>query len=189
MCRVEKPFASINKVFFCELELNVHIQAANDSPQLPRAISIQAEGKRLLEKHAIAPPAARLCWGDSDKRPQAQLRGLLLGFKNNSTTHSQFLILVITTRRPTSELTGRGDYIQHFESIRQVVKRAARAPVQRVVPCTCDHSSVLGRMRRASVVMIKRLNETWGRSTTTPEGCPSQSKPQHALPAFSKHRH
>jgi hypothetical protein len=30
--------------------------------QLRRAISIQAEGARLLEKHAIAPSAARLCW-------------------------------------------------------------------------------------------------------------------------------
>src|SRR5687767_5059293 len=30
--------------------------------QLRRAISIQAEGIRLLEKHAIAPSAARLCW-------------------------------------------------------------------------------------------------------------------------------
>jgi len=31
-------------------------------PLLRRAISIQAEGKVLLEKHAIAPSAARLCW-------------------------------------------------------------------------------------------------------------------------------
>jgi len=29
--------------------------------QLRRAITIQAEGIRLLEKHAIAPSAARLC--------------------------------------------------------------------------------------------------------------------------------
>jgi hypothetical protein len=34
----------------------------NDGLQLWRAISIQAEGTRLLEKHAIAPSAARLCW-------------------------------------------------------------------------------------------------------------------------------
>jgi hypothetical protein len=29
--------------------------------QLRRAISIQAKGKKLLEKHAVAPSAARLC--------------------------------------------------------------------------------------------------------------------------------
>jgi hypothetical protein len=34
----------------------------NDGLQLRRAISIQPEGKRLLEKHAIAPSAARLCY-------------------------------------------------------------------------------------------------------------------------------
>jgi hypothetical protein len=33
----------------------------NDCLQLRRAISIQAERKKLLEKHAIAPSAARLC--------------------------------------------------------------------------------------------------------------------------------
>ena len=33
----------------------------NTVSQLRRAISIRAEGKRLLEKHAIAPSAARLC--------------------------------------------------------------------------------------------------------------------------------
>jgi hypothetical protein len=35
---------------------------ANDGLQLRRAITIQAEGMRLLEKHAIAPSAARLCY-------------------------------------------------------------------------------------------------------------------------------
>jgi hypothetical protein len=34
----------------------------NDGLQLRRAISIQAEGTKLLEKDAIAPSAARLCW-------------------------------------------------------------------------------------------------------------------------------
>jgi hypothetical protein len=34
---------------------------SNAALQLRRAISIQAEGKKLLEKHAIAPSAARLC--------------------------------------------------------------------------------------------------------------------------------
>ena len=34
----------------------------NAGLQLRRAISIRAEGKKLLEKHAIAPSAARLCW-------------------------------------------------------------------------------------------------------------------------------
>jgi hypothetical protein len=34
----------------------------NDGLQLRRAITIQAEGKKLFEKHAIAPSAARLCW-------------------------------------------------------------------------------------------------------------------------------
>jgi hypothetical protein len=33
----------------------------NAGLQLRRAICIQAEGTRLLEKHAIAPSAARLC--------------------------------------------------------------------------------------------------------------------------------
>src|SRR6185503_3735386 len=44
-------------------------EAGNDRLQLRRAISIQAEGKKLLEKHAIAPSAARLCW----MRPQQKL--------------------------------------------------------------------------------------------------------------------
>jgi hypothetical protein len=34
----------------------------NAGLQLRRAISIQAEGKKLLEKHAVAPSAARLCY-------------------------------------------------------------------------------------------------------------------------------
>jgi hypothetical protein len=34
---------------------------SNGGLQLRRAISIRAEGKKLLEKHAIAPSAARLC--------------------------------------------------------------------------------------------------------------------------------
>jgi hypothetical protein len=34
----------------------------NAGLQLRRAISIQAEGRKLLEKHAIAPSAARLCY-------------------------------------------------------------------------------------------------------------------------------
>jgi len=38
------------------------MEAANDGLQLRRAISIQAEGTGLFEKHAIAPSAARLCW-------------------------------------------------------------------------------------------------------------------------------
>ncbi|HUC20424.1 MAG TPA: hypothetical protein VMR98_02935, partial [Candidatus Polarisedimenticolaceae bacterium] len=37
-------------------------EAANAGLQLRRAISIQAEGIRLLEDHAIAPSAARLCY-------------------------------------------------------------------------------------------------------------------------------
>jgi hypothetical protein len=37
-------------------------QPSNGGLQLRRAISIQAEGTRLLEKDAIAPSAARLCW-------------------------------------------------------------------------------------------------------------------------------
>jgi hypothetical protein len=38
------------------------VKPPNAGLQLRRAISIQAEGKKLLEKHAIAPSAARLCW-------------------------------------------------------------------------------------------------------------------------------
>jgi hypothetical protein len=41
---------------------------SNAGLQLRRAISIQAEGTRLLEKHAIAPSAARLCWTAPLKR-------------------------------------------------------------------------------------------------------------------------
>jgi hypothetical protein len=36
-------------------------QQHNAGLQLRRAISMQAEGNTLLEKHAIAPSAARLC--------------------------------------------------------------------------------------------------------------------------------
>jgi hypothetical protein len=34
----------------------------NAGLQLRRAISTQAEGTKLLEKHAVAPSAARLCY-------------------------------------------------------------------------------------------------------------------------------
>jgi hypothetical protein len=37
-------------------------ETSNAGLQLRRAISIRAEGKNLLEKHAIAPSAARLCY-------------------------------------------------------------------------------------------------------------------------------
>jgi hypothetical protein len=36
-------------------------EPSNAGLQLRRAISIQAERRKLLEKHAIAPSAARLC--------------------------------------------------------------------------------------------------------------------------------
>jgi hypothetical protein len=36
-------------------------KTSNAGLQLRRAVSIQAEGRKLLEKHAIAPSAARLC--------------------------------------------------------------------------------------------------------------------------------
>ena len=49
-------------------------QPPNDRLQLRRAISIQAEGKKLLEKHAIAPSAARLYAA----RPQVILSQLLI---------------------------------------------------------------------------------------------------------------
>jgi hypothetical protein len=38
------------------------VKAHNDGLHLRRVITIQAEGKRLLEKHAIAPSAAGLCY-------------------------------------------------------------------------------------------------------------------------------
>src|SRR5258705_7002353 len=41
------------------------MKRANVGLQLRRAISIQAEGKKLLEKDAIAPSAARLCYANS----------------------------------------------------------------------------------------------------------------------------
>jgi hypothetical protein len=37
-------------------------KASNVGLQLRRALSIRAEGRRLLEKDAIAPSAARLCY-------------------------------------------------------------------------------------------------------------------------------
>jgi len=46
----------------------------NASLQLRRAISIQAEGKKLLEKHAVAPSAARLCYA----RPLVGNHGLAI---------------------------------------------------------------------------------------------------------------
>src|SRR5688572_10711354 len=50
--------------------------------QLRRAISIQAEGKKLLEKHAIAPSAARLCWATAMhlNARQGERRTSLTGF-------------------------------------------------------------------------------------------------------------
>src|SRR5687767_2413977 len=43
--------------------LDATAKKSNAGLQLRRAISIQAEAIRLLEKHAVAPSAARLCWG------------------------------------------------------------------------------------------------------------------------------
>jgi hypothetical protein len=37
-------------------------EASNAALQLRRAIGIQPEGKRLLEKHGIAPSTASACW-------------------------------------------------------------------------------------------------------------------------------
>jgi len=51
-----RPFARWIVVLECNHKL------ANGGLQLRRAISIQAEGKKLLGKHAVAPSAARLCW-------------------------------------------------------------------------------------------------------------------------------
>ena len=42
---------------------------ANDGLQLRRAISIQAEGMMLLEKHTVAPSAARLCSASRRTKP------------------------------------------------------------------------------------------------------------------------
>jgi hypothetical protein len=55
------PFLSDLTPAFRLSELYVSSVRINAGLQLRRAISIQAEGKRLLEKHAIAPSAARLC--------------------------------------------------------------------------------------------------------------------------------
>jgi hypothetical protein len=51
-------------------------QATQDNAclQLRRAISIQAEGTRLLEKDAIAPSAARLCYVALDAFEQSESR-------------------------------------------------------------------------------------------------------------------
>ena len=45
------------------LFMTFHLRLApNASLQLRRAISVQAAWNKLLEKRAIAPSAARLCW-------------------------------------------------------------------------------------------------------------------------------
>lgn len=61
--------------------------AYNDGLQLRRAISIQAGGKRLLEKHAIAPSAARLCFmkGCQEKKQSYLLADLSLAPAHNRT--------------------------------------------------------------------------------------------------------
>jgi hypothetical protein len=50
------PIISNKRAFFDQKKWH------NAGLQLRRAISIQAKGTRLLEKHAIAPSAARLCY-------------------------------------------------------------------------------------------------------------------------------
>ena len=54
--------ARFNPGFLVTAEFPVTLPQSNAGLQLRRAITIQAEGKKLLEKHAIAPSAARLCW-------------------------------------------------------------------------------------------------------------------------------
>jgi hypothetical protein len=63
------------------------MQQPNDGLQLRRAISIQAEGKELLEKHAIAPAAARLCFmkGCQEKKQSYLLAVLSLTPAHNHT--------------------------------------------------------------------------------------------------------
>src|SRR5687767_14258223 len=50
-----------NFIFLSMATFTLHFSRPNAGLQLRRAISIQAEGKRLLENHATAPSAARLC--------------------------------------------------------------------------------------------------------------------------------
>jgi len=63
--RDSQPRTGAERVTIHERELPVLrfsiARQHNGGLQLRRAISIQAEGKELLEKHAIAPSAARLC--------------------------------------------------------------------------------------------------------------------------------
>ena len=47
---------------FIQLSFRFYAERHNAGLQLRRAISIQPEEIELLEKHAIAPSAARLCW-------------------------------------------------------------------------------------------------------------------------------
>jgi hypothetical protein len=65
--------------------------APNAGLQLRRAISIQAEGKRLLEKHAIAPSAARLCWAATHHESRSSLLQVAkssTGLSNRPSNHS-----------------------------------------------------------------------------------------------------
>jgi hypothetical protein len=62
---VREPSIELFQESWRRRELEAGRISSSGSPnaglQLRRAISIQTEGTRLLEKHAIAPSAARLC--------------------------------------------------------------------------------------------------------------------------------
>jgi hypothetical protein len=61
-CRVSRSRSCVPKIQFGKhLQPPNPTQQPNDGLQLRRAISIHAEGKKLLEKYAVAPSAARLC--------------------------------------------------------------------------------------------------------------------------------
>ena len=45
---------------------------SDDGLQLRRAISIKAEGKKFLEKYAVAPSAARLCYAAVEAQPTGE---------------------------------------------------------------------------------------------------------------------
>jgi hypothetical protein len=65
------------EVVFVDSAAHADSTMHNGGLQLRRAISIQAEGTRLLEKHAIAPSAARLCYACPTQKTPTHCRCIL----------------------------------------------------------------------------------------------------------------
>jgi hypothetical protein len=98
---VQERFGSLsNAVWFRRLQKlpQPDSSAHNAGRQLRRAISIQAEGTRLLEKHAVAPSAARLCW-THPQRARCAKRGFTVRAASDQTN---ILVIASNQELPTS---------------------------------------------------------------------------------------